>query len=105
MRIAPPERIPAGSVGRCWLRDPKPTPFGSEGWVDYSYVVNGQLRTVRFWFTDPTGWSQNAVSVSTNAFGFYTKSTNVNNPWSQLNQQTPWGHPLFVSFTWAGLQP
>ncbi len=103
--VEPPARIPAGSVGRCWLRDPKPSPLGSEGWIDYSYVANGQLRTVRLWFTDPTGFSQNAVSVSTNEFGFYTKSTNINNAWGLLNQQTPWGHPLYVSFTWAGLLP
>jgi hypothetical protein len=103
--VVPPERIPAGSVGRCWLRDPKPTPIGSEGWVDYAYVVNGQLRTVRFTFTDPTGLSQNVVGVSNSAFGFYTKSADVNHAWSGLNQQTPWGHPLYVSFTWAGLLP
>ena len=36
--VEPPQAIPAGGVGRFWLRDPKPSPFGSDGWVRYSYV-------------------------------------------------------------------
>jgi hypothetical protein len=60
---------------------------------------------VRCTFVDPTGFSQNNVTVSSSAFGFFTKSTNVNNSWSARNQQTPWGHPLFVTFSWAGIPP
>jgi hypothetical protein len=45
------------------------------------------------------------VTVSSPSFAFYTKSTNVNDAWSALNQQTPWGHPLFAAFSWAGLPP
>jgi UDP-2,3-diacylglucosamine pyrophosphatase LpxH len=104
--VLPPERIPPGGIGRCWLKDPKPSTAGSEGWVTYRYVDGGGVtRLVRCTFADPTGWSQNVVTVSSPSFAFYTKSTNVNNAWSALNQQTPWGHPLFAAFSWAGLPP
>jgi Domain of unknown function (DUF4474) len=101
--VLPPERIPPGGVGRCWLKDPKPSAFGSEGWVTYSYIDgSGVLRLVMFTFADPTGLSQNTVTVSWPMFGFFTKSVNVNNAWSTPNMNTPWGHPLFVTFSWGG---
>ena len=102
--VLPPDRIPPGAVGRCWLMDPKPSTQGSDGWVTYSYVDGGSVvRQVTFTFTDPTGLSQNRVTVSSAAFGFFTKSANVNNAWSALNANTPWGHPLFVTFNWGGV--
>ncbi len=102
--VLPPDRIPPGAVGRCWLMDPKPSTQGSDGWVTYSYVDGGSVvRQVTFTFADPTGLSQNRVTVSSAAFGFFTKSANVNNAWSALNANTPWGHPLFVTFNWGGV--
>jgi hypothetical protein len=104
--VAPPDRIPPGGVGRCWLKDPKLNTQGSDGWITYSYVDgSGALQLVRCTFADPTGLSQNTVAVSSTQFGFFTKSVNVANAWSGLNANTPWGHPLFVTFSWAGVPP
>ena len=100
--VAPPERIPPGGVGRFWLKDPKPSADGSDGWVTYSWVdSSGRKQMAPFAFADPTGLGHNAaVSIST-AFSFYTKSGNVNAPWGRRNFVFTGGHPFFVAFVWG----
>ena len=100
--VPPPERIPPGGVGRFWLKDPKPSADGSEGWVTYSWVdSSGRKQMAPFAFADPTGFANNsAVSIST-SFGFYTKSGNVNAPWGGRNFVFTGGHPFFVAFVWG----
>jgi hypothetical protein len=105
--VPPPETIPVGGAGRFWLKDPKPSLSGSDGWVQYSYVdSSGVKQTVQFDFSDPTG-SANTASRSSSAFSFYTKSGSVNSLWSARNQVTTGGHPFYVVFVWgnASLPP
>jgi hypothetical protein len=73
--VEPPQTIPAGGAGRFWLRDPKPSPYGSDGWVKYAYVdSSGTRQTVQFDFSDPTGWDPNVAKVFSSAFNFYVAS-------------------------------
>jgi len=100
--VAPPSTIPAGGAGRFWLKDPKPSPYGSDGWVEYAYTDSGGNRqVVRFSFADPTGWSSNAASSSSGAFNFYTKSGSVTSAWQSMNDVETGGHPFFVVFVWG----
>ncbi len=100
--VEPPQSIPAGGAGRFWLQDDKPSPSGSDGWVQYAYTdTTGVRRLVKFSFDDPTGFSSNDASSSPALFGFYTKSGNVNAPWSGLNSVTTGGHPFYVTFVWG----
>jgi UDP-2,3-diacylglucosamine pyrophosphatase LpxH len=99
--VAPPERIQAGGVGRFWLRDPKPTLDGSEGWANYSWVdSSGRRQVSAFAFADPTTSANVALSTSTE-FGFYTKSGDVNGPWATRNSVVTGGHPFYVAFVWG----
>jgi hypothetical protein len=100
--VEPPETIPAGGVGRFWLKDPKQSPYGSDGWVRYSYVdSSGTQQIVRFDFNDPTGFASNEAKSSSSAFSFYTKSGNVSPAWSAINKVITGGHPFFVAFVWG----
>jgi Domain of unknown function (DUF4474) len=100
--VLPPQTIPAGGLGRFWLKDPKPSPFGSDGWVFYSYVDSSGIRQeVQFAFSDPTGFSSNTASNSSRDFNFYTKSGNVNSAWSPPNIVITGGHPFYVAFAWG----
>jgi UDP-2,3-diacylglucosamine pyrophosphatase LpxH len=100
--VEPPQTIPAGGVGRFWLKDPKPSPYGSDGWVRYSYVdSSGTQQSVRFDFNDPTGFASNEAKSSSSAFNFYTKSGSVNSAWSAMNTVTAGGHPFYVAFVWG----
>jgi hypothetical protein len=101
--IEPPETIPAGAVGRFWLRDPKPTTDGSDGWANYRYVdQNGAPQTVRFDFSDPfSAFSPNAASASSSAFTFYTKSGSATATWSDRNVVVTGGHPFYAAFVWG----
>jgi UDP-2,3-diacylglucosamine pyrophosphatase LpxH len=100
--VEPPQTIPAGGVGRLWLKDPKPSPYGSDGWVRYSYVdSSGTQQSVRFDFNDPTGFASNEAKSSSSAFNFYTKSGSVNSAWSTMNKVTTGGHPFYVAFVWG----
>jgi hypothetical protein len=94
--VSPPDRIAAGAVGRFWLKDPKPSVYGSGGSVTYTFG-NGQNVTVSF--ADPTS-SSNTAGTSNAIFGYYTKSGDVHGQWSQLNGNTPGGHPFYVTFVW-----
>jgi UDP-2,3-diacylglucosamine pyrophosphatase LpxH len=99
--VEPPQRIPAGGVGRFWLKDPKPSPYGSDGWVRYSYVDSSGVRQdVRLDFSDPTIGS-NQATTSSGAFSFYTKSGDVSASWSQRNAVFTGGHPFYVTFVWG----
>jgi hypothetical protein len=100
--VLPPERIAPGGVGRFWLKDPKPSIHGADGWATYSYVdASGAPQLARFTFDDPTGFAANTVTVSSPTFGFYTKSGDVASHWSAINKQTTGGHPLFATFVWG----
>jgi UDP-2,3-diacylglucosamine pyrophosphatase LpxH len=100
--VEPPQTIPAGGVGRFWLKDPKPSPYGSDGWARYSYVdSSGTQQSVRFDFNDPTGLASNAAKSSSSAFNFYTKSGSVNSAWGGMNQVFTGGHPFYVAFVWG----
>lgn len=69
--VEPPQRIPAGGVGRLWLKGPKPSPYGSDGWVRYAYTDSSGVRQiVRFDFTDPTGFASNEAKMSSGTFSF-----------------------------------
>jgi UDP-2,3-diacylglucosamine pyrophosphatase LpxH len=99
--VRPPDRIGADRVGRFWLKDPKPTPFGADGWVQYYYVDSANNRhSVRFTYACPTGFASNVASTSA-PFNFYTKSGNVNSHWSGIDQIITGGHPLFVAFVYG----
>jgi UDP-2,3-diacylglucosamine pyrophosphatase LpxH len=100
--VEPPQTIPAGGAGRFWLRDPKPSIYGSDGWARYSYVdSSGTQQSVRFDFNDPTGFASNDAKSSSSAFNFYTKSGSVNSAWSAMNQVFTGGHPFYVAFVWG----
>jgi hypothetical protein len=100
--VQPPQTIPAGGAGRFWLKDPKPSLYGSDGWVRYTYVdSSGTQQSVQFDFSDPTGFGSNGAQVSSSAFNFYTKSGSVNSAWSTMNQVITGGHPFYVAFVWG----
>jgi hypothetical protein len=100
--VVPPETIPPGRVGRFWLKDPKPSIHGADGWASYSYVdASGTPQVVRFTFDCPTGFDPNAAASSSGAFNFYTKSGDVTSPWGAMNSVVSWGHPLYVAFVWG----
>lgn len=100
--IAPPERIPAGGSGRCWLRDPKPSVDGSAGSATYSWIdSNGNRHSSKFSFSDPTGFASNAASSGSSQFSLYTKSGNANGEWGSRNSVVTSGHPFFVAFVWG----
>jgi hypothetical protein len=101
--IEPPATIPAGGVGRFWLRDPKPTTDGSDGWARYRYVdQNGVPQTVRFDFSDPfSAFSSNVATTSSSAFSLFTKSGSATAPWSARNVVVTGGHPFYAAFVWG----
>jgi hypothetical protein len=95
--------IPAGATARFWLRDPKPTTDGSDGWVRYRYLdSSGAQQTVKFEFSDPYWWTDpNVATTSSNAFSFYTRSGSVTSAWSSRNVVKTDGHPFYVTFVWG----
>ncbi len=113
--IAPPDTIPAGGVGRFWL---KPDVEGSDGWARYAYVDSSGKRTVvELDFTDPVGfWESNAAGswntawsvtnpLAMTPFTFYTKSGDVGSAWSAVNDVVTGGHPFYVAFVWGSGSP
>jgi hypothetical protein len=102
--VPPPNRISAGRVVRFWLKDPKPSPFGADGWAQYYYIDSANNRhSITFTYDCPTGVYPNIAAASA-PFNFYTKSGSINSGWSGINQITQWGHPLFVAFVY-GIAP
>ena len=113
--IAPPDTIPAGGVGRFWL---KPDAEGSDGWARYAYVDSSGKRTVvELDFTDPVGfWESNTAGswntawsitnpLAMTPFTFYTKSGDVGSAWSAVNDVVTGGHPFYVAFVWGSGSP
>lgn len=100
--IEPPERIPPGSVGRCWLNQDAD---GSAGWVKYAWTDgSGRLQEAKFAFADPV-FSSNAASCSSSSFTLFTKSWDVGNNWGNRGDVTGSGHPFFVAFVWGQGSP
>jgi hypothetical protein len=100
--VAPPAAIAPGGTARFWLKDPKPSIHGADGWVSYTYTGTGGIsQSVRFSFDCPTGLDTNVVTTSSRAFGFYTKSGDATSPWNALDSVVAWGHPLYVTFVWG----
>jgi hypothetical protein len=99
--VLPPNRISAGRMARFWLRDPKPTVVGADGWVQYYYIDSANSRhSVRFTYACPNLLAANFASASA-PFNFYTKSGNIDSAWSGINQTITGGHPLFVAFVYG----
>jgi hypothetical protein len=101
--VLPPEKIPAGAVGRFWLQDPKASALGSAGWATYSYVdSNGSQQVVTFDFSCPfPAWQSNQAASSSTDFNLYAKSGDVASQWHTLNDVPGGGHPLYVAFVWG----
>ncbi len=99
--VRPPDRISAGRMARFWLKDPKPNPFGADGWAQYYYIDSANNRhSIRFTYACPTGLASNVATASA-PFNFYTKSGNIDSGWSRINQIITGGHPLFVAFVYG----
>jgi UDP-2,3-diacylglucosamine pyrophosphatase LpxH len=100
--VAPPTTIAPGGTARFWLKDPKPSIHGADGWASYSYTdSSGTRQSVRFGFDCPTGLDTNVATTSSGAFGFYTKSGAVTLAWHALDTVVAWGHPLYITFVWG----
>lgn len=97
--IPPPATIPAGTIGRFYLKD-NLGPLGSEGSATYSYVdAQSKTRTVTFSFGCPTGFASNYVSCDQPAFAIYGKS-GTNGAWGPPGQVPSGGHPLYGAYVW-----
>jgi UDP-2,3-diacylglucosamine pyrophosphatase LpxH len=106
--VAPPTTIVPGQIVRYWLKDPKPSFHGAQGWVKYSYVdFNKQSHTSTFSYDCPTGVYLNTVSVTPGTpLNFYTQSgTYSSGGWGPLNRVQTLGHPLYVAFVWGIVPP
>jgi hypothetical protein len=101
--VSPPAWIPQGAVGRFVLQDPKPSVYGSEGTVTYSYC-DGDLtmRTVVFSYECPTV-SANKAASSQADWPCRAKSGNRNGQWRA--SVPAGGHPLYVSYATNSREP
>lgn len=99
--VRPPDNIKAGGIARFWLKDPKPSPLGADGWAKYCYIDSANNRhSIKFTYACPTGLSSNVAATSA-PFNFYTKSDSVHSGWCAINQIKRDGHPLFVAFVYG----
>jgi hypothetical protein len=105
--IAPPQTIPPGGIGRFWLKDPKPSAYGSDGSATYSWVdSSGRTQSSTFSFADPTGfWNDNVATTSSGQFGVFTKSGSVTDAWGGRGSIATDGHPFFAAFVWGSGSP
>jgi UDP-2,3-diacylglucosamine pyrophosphatase LpxH len=105
--IAPPQSIPPGGIGRFWLKDPKPSANGSDGWVSYTWVdSSGRQQSSTFTIADPTPfWASNVATTSNGQFGVFTKSGSVTNAWGGRGSIATSGHPFFAAFVWGSGSP
>jgi hypothetical protein len=100
-KVAPPEWIPKGTVGRLVIQDPKPSIFGSEGTVTYDYAdTNFAMKTVKFSFTCPTGFDPNKAKSDQASWKCFAKSSDPDNPW--ITAVPGGGHPLYVDYVTSG---
>ncbi|HMD43338.1 MAG TPA: hypothetical protein VKH45_09705 [Candidatus Acidoferrum sp.] len=105
--IPPPPTIGPEQTIRFWLKDPKPSIHGAQGWVSYTYTdSNNQIHAVTFNYDCPTGFFSNTVSITPGSpFNFYAQSGNYSpGGWGRLNSVPGSGHPLYVAFIW-GINP
>jgi hypothetical protein len=102
--VSPPAWIPQGAVGRFVLQDPKPSIFGSEGTVTYSYAdANLAMRTVIFSYECPTGFNANKAASSQADWPCRARSGKPTGAYSAT--VPPGGHPLYVAYTTNSRQP
>lgn len=98
--VRPPYKVKAGGITRFWLKDRKPSPFGADGWAEYSYVDSANNRHfVKFTYACPTATSN--VAATSAPFNFYAKSDSVHSGWNAINRIKERGHPLFVAFVYG----
>jgi hypothetical protein len=105
--IPPPPTIRPGQTIPFWLKDPKPSIHGAQGWVSYTYTdSNNRTYAVTFNYDCPTGFFSNTVSITPGSpFNFYAQSGNYSpGGWGRLNSVPGSGHPLYVAFIW-GINP
>lgn len=103
--VRPPDRITAGRIARFWLKDPKPRPFGADGWVKYYYIDSANNRhSIAFTYACPTGLASN-IATNSAPFNFYTKSGDINSSWSRINQVVTRGHPLVIAYVYGSASP
>lgn len=99
--LAPPAWVPKGTVGRLVLRDPKPSVFGSEGTVTYTYCdASFAMKTVVLSFACPTGFDPNRAASDEAAWTCFAKSGDPAAGWSRTVPGG--GHPLFVDYVTSG---
>ena len=102
--VSPSSWIPQGSVGRLVLQDPKPSFFGSEGTVTYTYCdANLTMKNVMFSYACPTGFVDNKAASSQAEWACFAKSGDTDDPWS--TQVPGGGHPLYVAYVIGGAEP
>ncbi len=98
--VAPPSRIPAGSVARFYVKD-NLGPYGSKGEVVYAYLDSQSNRQqVTFAFGCPTGFSANYAKSSQQAFAIYAKSGSGSG-WGPEGRVPSSGHPLYAAYVWG----
>jgi hypothetical protein len=106
--IPPPQTIAPGELVRFWLKDPKRSPHGAQGWVQYSYIdSNGATQSVTFAYDCPTGVYSNSVTITPGSpFNFYTQSGKFSSSnWGGMNSVKGSGHPLYIAFVWGNVPP
>jgi UDP-2,3-diacylglucosamine pyrophosphatase LpxH len=107
--IPPPQTILPGEEVRFWLKDPKPSIHGAQGWVQYTYVdSNNSQHAVQFNYDCPTGFYSNSVSITPagSPFNFYTQSGSFSSSnWSRMNDVKGSGHPLYIGVVWGNSPP
>src|SRR5579883_586856 len=98
--VKPPERIPAGGIGRFWLQD-YPGPHGAEGSVRYTCNIPSlgvQKLTIKYGC--PTGNYDNYCDISgSDAFDIQvvTKAGDTSGDWKEKIVKR--GHPFHVRIT------
>jgi hypothetical protein len=101
--VVPPTWIRKGTVARLILQDPKPSPFGSQGSVTYSYAdASLAMKSVTFSYEDPTGPYPNKATSRQADWVTLAKSGDPNGAWS--TSVPSGGHPLFVRYVIGGGQ-
>lgn len=99
--VNPPAMIPAGTVGRFYVKD-NLGPLGGEGWATYTYVDGDSVtQTVTFTFGCPTGFNDNYATSAPPVFSVYGKS-GEGTGWGGNGVIPGGGHPLYVAYVWAG---
>ncbi len=89
-------------MGRFWLKDPKPSVYGADGWAQYSYVDSANHKHyVKSTYACPFARWDPKVAATSAPFNYYTKSGNLTSAWSGINRVITSGHPLYVAFVYG----